>query len=347
MTDPITVIRQYAPKLGLDPAAVVAYALTQGGTSWGAVGDHGTSFGPFQLHKGGALGSHSAQWANSPQGLRAAMGMMARAGAAGQRGPGAAAFIVGPAFGRGANPPRDEAAARAAYARAAALVGKPTAPGPAPAFSRGNGAAPQVPGTAPSPILPPAIPDVGDVGAQLQEMFASPGHSIAAPVTGFDRLQGLADAARAAAAAQRATITAPRTPGIAKPLPVAPKGGKGMVFQPGTAKPGQVVPGLTKLARTFGLTVTSGYRTVARQRELYAHRTRPGSVAAPGKSLHNSGHAIDVAITPAIRRFLAYAFAHPGQFREVFYDPAGRYIKNGRIVKGSIGGHSDHVHIGL
>lgn len=120
---PIQVIRQYAAKLGLDPAAVLAYALTQGGTSWGAVGDHGTSFGPFQAHQGGALGSHDAAWANSPQGLIELMGMMARAGARGRQGPDAAAYIVGPAFGRGANPARDQANARAQYARAIALLG--------------------------------------------------------------------------------------------------------------------------------------------------------------------------------------------------------------------------------
>lgn len=121
---PIQVIRQSARKYGLDPKAVLAYALTQGGTSWGAVGDNNSSFGPFQLHRGGALGSHDSAWANSPQGLDAAMGMMSRAGARGKTGPDAAAFIVGPAFGRGANPSRDQANARAQYGRASSLMGE-------------------------------------------------------------------------------------------------------------------------------------------------------------------------------------------------------------------------------
>lgn len=120
---PIQVIRAYAPRFGLDPAAVLAYALTQGGTSWGAVGDNGSSFGPFQAHRGGALGSHDEAWANSPQGLMELMGMMSRAGAKGMSGPDAAAYIVGPAFGRGSNPARDIRNARAQYKRALALLG--------------------------------------------------------------------------------------------------------------------------------------------------------------------------------------------------------------------------------
>ena len=120
---PVEVIRTFAPRLGLDPAAVLAYALTQGGTSWGAVGDQGTSFGPFQAHLGGALGAHDEAWANSPEGLVELMQMMANAGARGRTGPEAAAFIVGPAFGRGANPARDMANARAQYTRALQLLG--------------------------------------------------------------------------------------------------------------------------------------------------------------------------------------------------------------------------------
>ena len=120
---PVQVIRTFAPRLGLDPAAVLAYALTQGGSSWGAVGDQGTSFGPFQAHQGGALGAHNEAWANSPEGLVELMRMMARAGARGRTGPEAAAFIVGPAFGRGAHPARDMANARAQYARALQLLG--------------------------------------------------------------------------------------------------------------------------------------------------------------------------------------------------------------------------------
>lgn len=115
---------------------------------------------------------------------------------------------------------------------------------------------------------------------------------------------------------------------------------------PGGGKPGQVEPALLNLAAKYGLKVTSGYRDVATQARLYANRSGPGTVAAPGKSYHNSGRAIDVDPN-GTSDVIAYAQAHPSQFREFFYDPLGWYIKNGKVVKGSIGGHSDHIHIAV
>jgi hypothetical protein len=69
MADQRGLIAQLARARGLDPAAVLSIASVEGGFN-GAVGDHGTSFGPFQLHKGGALPSgikNPQQWANSPR----------------------------------------------------------------------------------------------------------------------------------------------------------------------------------------------------------------------------------------------------------------------------------------
>ena len=110
--DAAAVIRDYAPKVGLDPAAVIAYALTQGGTSWGA-GDTATTAPRASARsrctsaaRRRAAGPRGRAWANSPQGLIDGMNMMAHAGATGKSGPEAAAFIVGPSFGRGANPAR-------------------------------------------------------------------------------------------------------------------------------------------------------------------------------------------------------------------------------------------------
>ena len=34
-----------------------------------------------------------------------------------------------------------------------------------------------------------------------------------------------------------------------------------------------------------------------------------------------------------------------GRILEVFYDPLGHYYDSGRVVKGAIGGHGDHVHV--
>jgi cell wall-associated NlpC family hydrolase len=53
--------------------------MGEGGVKFGAVGDHGTSFGPFQLHVGGALPrGKGAAWANSPAGIDYAVRQMAQ-----------------------------------------------------------------------------------------------------------------------------------------------------------------------------------------------------------------------------------------------------------------------------
>ena len=66
-------ITQLAQRYGVDPRAALAIASVEGGFH-GAVGDNGTSGGPFQLHVGGALPrGRSVQWANTPQGIEYAM----------------------------------------------------------------------------------------------------------------------------------------------------------------------------------------------------------------------------------------------------------------------------------
>jgi hypothetical protein len=65
---------------GLDPRAVLAVAAHEG--LGGGIGDNGTSFGPFQLHYGGAFPSSAPHatpqqaqaWASSPQGIDYALG---------------------------------------------------------------------------------------------------------------------------------------------------------------------------------------------------------------------------------------------------------------------------------
>lgn len=67
MADPRVIdwVKRAAQATGADPAALLATSLTESGARTGAVGDQGTSYGPFQFHRGGALGSHSPAWANS------------------------------------------------------------------------------------------------------------------------------------------------------------------------------------------------------------------------------------------------------------------------------------------
>jgi len=66
-------------------------------------------------------------------------------------------------------------------------------------------------------------------------------------------------------------------------------------------------------------------------------------------SLHYSGLAYDVSGSPTLMdaywRRAQSAFS--GSINELFYDPEPYYIDEGQRVPGSIGGHSDHVHIGF
>lgn len=70
MSDPnpllVDWIKQASVETGADPVALLATALREsGGQLNGPAGDQGTSFGPFQFHIGGALGSHSPSWAST------------------------------------------------------------------------------------------------------------------------------------------------------------------------------------------------------------------------------------------------------------------------------------------
>lgn len=95
MSDVRSLIVQYARKHGVDPRAALAVARGEGGIRYGAVGDQGTSFGPFQLHVGGALPrGRDAAWANSPAGLEYAIRKMAESGARGLTGAEAINAIV-------------------------------------------------------------------------------------------------------------------------------------------------------------------------------------------------------------------------------------------------------------
>jgi len=59
---------------GFDPYAAAAVSMVEGGGRFGAVGDSGSSYGPWQLHVGGALpAGRGAAWANSPEGVNYAL----------------------------------------------------------------------------------------------------------------------------------------------------------------------------------------------------------------------------------------------------------------------------------
>ena len=88
----VTWIRRAAVETGADPNALLATALREsGGKLHGPPGDQGTSFGPFQFHIGGALGT----WATGCSGGRSLRGVLDRARNSAPRRarrPGAAAY---------------------------------------------------------------------------------------------------------------------------------------------------------------------------------------------------------------------------------------------------------------
>lgn len=111
----INIIKSLAIKRGLDPAAVLAVARQEG--LGGGIGDQGTSFGPFQLHVGGAFPSgvrgNRQAWAWSPVGLNYALSRIASV-AGGLHGGEAINAIVR-RFERPAAPDNEVAGALAAY----------------------------------------------------------------------------------------------------------------------------------------------------------------------------------------------------------------------------------------
>lgn len=122
-------IAQRAKQMGLDPAAVLAVASAEG--LGGGVGDQGTSFGPFQLHRGGALPSGRGRaWAESRPGIDYALRQI-QGVAGGMRGQQAIANIVR-RFEIPANPTGEIARARAAYGRYGTLPAGPAAAAPPP-----------------------------------------------------------------------------------------------------------------------------------------------------------------------------------------------------------------------
>lgn len=117
------------------------------------------------------------------------------------------------------------------------------------------------------------------------------------------------------------------------PAAAAPGGGKGAVTPSGGGPKlsgnGSTLSQLEPLAHEYGLTITS---------------TTGGKHVA--NSYHYQGRAVDYAGDPArMASLMRYALAHPHQFKEAFYDPVGMYVKNGKVYRGSIGGHNDHVHL--
>lgn len=114
-SDPIVAaILRGARARGLDPQAVLAVARVEG--LGGGIGDQGTSFGPFQLHLGGAMPrgiANPQQWARSQAGINYALDRIAGV-ARGKRGRAAVNAIVR-RFERPARPDAEVARALGLY----------------------------------------------------------------------------------------------------------------------------------------------------------------------------------------------------------------------------------------
>jgi cell wall-associated NlpC family hydrolase len=163
-------ITQIAPKYNLDPRAVAAVSIMEGGGRFGAVGDSGSSFGPWQLHVGGALpAGKGAAWANSRAGVIYALSRMGSV-AGGLQGRRAIAAIVN-RFERPAQPQPEIAGAWARYQQlhpGAAMPGGGQQPG------QGSGR---------TPGLGRAMSKQAMLSQQLIN-FATSGDVNAAPTTG-------------------------------------------------------------------------------------------------------------------------------------------------------------------
>lgn len=141
-------IARYAPGLRLDADAVRAVAMGEGGLRWGAVGDRGHAYGPFQMNDAGGVltgrfGSPAARaaYANSPEGVLEALRAMAKV-AGGRRGGDAVRAII-----TGYERPADKATSiRNALARLGASdVSGGSEPVPAAAAAPGSAAASPAP----------------------------------------------------------------------------------------------------------------------------------------------------------------------------------------------------------
>src|SRR5262245_56225909 len=140
-------IASRATALGVDPRAALAVAGQEG--LGGGIGDYGTSFGPFQLHYGGAYpswaprGSQQASqaWAQRPAGMHYALNQIAGV-AKGMRGREAVTNIVH-RFERPLDKEGETARAWASYGGTAVPSAAALTPAAAPAGAR-PGAAPAV-----------------------------------------------------------------------------------------------------------------------------------------------------------------------------------------------------------
>src|SRR5438552_159350 len=309
--DPIAYIIRGARRRALDPNAVLAVFKQEG--LGGGIGDYGTSFGPAQLHIGGALpraiGARGPRFAQqcawSPAGLDYALNQIAGV-ARGQRGRAAVQSIVS-RFERPADPSREIAGALGAYGSVGA-AGRPLGVGPtAPQrrfggrrlASAGIGAPPQV--------------DVSGIINLTNQIVGLPALSM--PIT-MPQAQA------------RARVPSPVRPGVAAGPPVEPAPRRG----------GRSINWLEHFAAPYGLTVTS---TTGGKHVKGSYHYRGRAVDFGGSP--NRMAALAKQATRHPEQVTEMFYTGPGN--------PGVWIKNGKVYPNSqldpsiARGHTTHVHL--
>lgn len=302
-------IRQLAVKYGLDPEAVVSIASVEGQRALHggiSVGDHGTSFGPFQLHAGGALpkGKGSA-WAHSRAGIDYAERQMAQY-ARGLHGK-AAVSAISSRFERPADVPGEIAKAMGFYGRGGSTPGA----GPAGAPGAGGAGADPVQGLsqqafrsmAASSLLQPGGAD----GSSLMAMAVARKQMMAAQQQYGDGAQG---------------AVVPKQPG-------AIPGGVQFIGNTQGVKPA-FLRSVSQAAMSVGGTkirVRSGYRSPA-------HNAAVGGV---GHSNHMTGDAMDGDVFIPHKGWVPLGVA--------LQTAAGQYGLRSGNVPGFYHGGRDPVHV--
>lgn len=342
-------IVRIARNQGVDPVAALAVAFGEGGIRWGAIGDQGTSHGPFQLRRGGALpADKDAAWANSIDGIRYAIRTMAGAGAKGLKGLDAINAIVRQ-FERPAAPDASVQNAWKRYQDPAFRKALMDAVGPLP------GQQPQMPGLpgAPATSMQPGAPDVTKLAA-IQNLSAIASGKKYDPIAALGNL--LAEKQRAAATYGGYTSADDVTAATTNPQPPTPVTG---TTQRGVGKPiqaewsklsgfGKMTPDFMVLAiqkaQALGLRVGENPYVDPIDGNHVNGSFHYQTFANPykGKKL---GRAIDISGDPqAMDAFFRWAIRY--RPTELFYDPLGQY-DNGRYSTQGIGNHSDHVHLSV
>lgn len=297
---------QLARRYGLDPRAVLAVAGVEGGFR-GAVGDAGTSFGPFQLHWGGAMPSPyvgnyqaSQRFANSRRGIKYAIRQMSGV-AKGLQGREAVAAVVR-RFERPADPDSE-------IQRAMALYGK------SPVAGRGG----------PVAFGGEGVSVGGGREALLRSIMAQNAAFAAGMPTNPTAMTALLLSSRMGQ--DTATLGGPggglgRAGGIASSAKRGP----------------QAMLAAIRLARKMGLSARENPFVdpvdPVHVENSYHYRTFPGLFK--GRKL---GRGLDVSGDP--RKLRRYARIIDRRFNpaELFHDPLGGKYR--------IGGHDRHVHVGF